>query len=248
MSRTASRTVGADIRESLRRFAYLWTSILALLGFSAELGADPRVSTVSVRVEPLQEIFSADGPICVRLYVENTSSRLLLLPQGFYAVKSFGGEGLEFPETLMTASLRSPSGKLQAPNAEPRLGTFGIGPEAFTLLKPGDVTGFAWTMKRWPWLFSFAYEGSYTLNIKLQFDLPRWLERMQKDRNWMVSQEAVDLVAKYRHSLVSGIFEVEPVTIHVCMPGPGKSCPSAFKPAPSLFPHGMCQNMVKDAK
>lgn len=156
--------------------------VLALIMFAAEPLRPSAQAPVVVRFEPMAQRFALGDPVCVRLTIENISEGQLLLPRGVFIVTSLSESGnLDFPETLLEATLVGPGGQAQGASPKALQGTATVTEQSFIFLASAEKVSFAWDLTSWPWLFSFTESGSYSLNAKLHFVALSWLDRMQRE-------------------------------------------------------------------
>jgi hypothetical protein len=234
------RAAAGDIRECRRRITPLCWAVGSALICALQVGAQPVEGGITARIEPSASVFNSGGPVCVRLALENSSDRHVLLPITFSALKQFDGKSTPvFPDIVIVPALTSPRGRRIPFNPVPILGMRTVIPEDFALLGPSSSTGMSWDLTGGPWNFSIREEGSYTLRMRLYFFMPRWLTRMQKNRFWLVTPEALALVRRNRDSLYEGSAETNPIKLRICVRRSGSSCPEPkISPGP---PHERCR-------
>jgi hypothetical protein len=236
--------VAVATRALLRRIAILagcvWGLGLVLPSPQRLQAGSEKKKPITARLEATDSLFPAGGPVCVRLILESTSTRPLLLPKGFSIQNRLDYSNLpEFPDVVVVPSLKGPGGDVKLPEPQALLATRGFGRDDFGMLAPGSSRRMTWNVTHWPWYLSFPREGTFTLRLRLHFFVAKWLRQQQAERSWLVPAETLAFVRGHSENLYEGYLDTNPVTVRICSPGPGKNCPKVRKVKPS-DPNQVC--------
>ncbi|MFL6260855.1 MAG: hypothetical protein ACJ76Y_14190 [Thermoanaerobaculia bacterium] len=201
--------------------------LLGAAALAAQAGPSPRPAAAPVRAHLAiaRDVSPKSGPVCVRLTLESTAGRPLVLPRSAAVVPGFRGtEVPEFPDLVIVPALTDSQGRPVSRDSRDLLGTRTVVPGDFARLGPSASTVMAWDLTRYPWGYSFPREGRYTLKLRLYLVLPQWLARERKERSWLVTPEALTYLEAHRAELAGGWVETAPVAFQICVPGPRTPC------------------------